>query len=289
MANSSYTFAQVVGGTGFFSKSQDTGYSAGVRDLQTYLRNIGYTISDANGRFQNGTEVAVKGFQTELGITSDGSAGPATCLRLNTVRSSSYFTSYGKPLENSQWGRANILAGNFADIDLLARIILAESGYQNQSDQAGVAIVIKNRCNNGGGLYVVSLVDAPNASIYARVIGKKDQYDTAKAGNSIAQKPQRGYYGTQSQGFIDPGWKNAVELAKKIANNTTITTTGKKVSGTTILSSEMTVNSVSYGQYLNQLGWDSYAGYYASGDIDENVQPITFASSATANIICKVR
>ena len=48
MANSSYTFAQVVGGTGFFSKSQDTGYSAGVRDLQTYLRNIGYTISDAN-------------------------------------------------------------------------------------------------------------------------------------------------------------------------------------------------------------------------------------------------
>lgn len=136
---------------------------------------------------------------------------------------------------------------------------------------------------------MVSLVDAPNASIYARVIGKKDQYNTANAGNSIAQKPQRGYYGTQSQGFIDPGWKNAVELAKKIVNNTTITTTGKKVSGTTILSSEMTVNSVSYGQYLNQLGWDSYAGYYASGDIDENVQPITFASSATANIICKVR
>lgn len=48
MANSSYTFAQVVSGTGFFSKSQDTGYAVGVRDLQTYLRNIGYTISDAN-------------------------------------------------------------------------------------------------------------------------------------------------------------------------------------------------------------------------------------------------
>ena len=52
-------------------------------------------------------------------------------MRLNTVRTSEYFNKYGKPKASSEWGRFNILAGNYEDVDLLARIIMAESGYGN--------------------------------------------------------------------------------------------------------------------------------------------------------------
>ena len=85
MSNSDYTFMQVVEGNGSFSQKGDTGVSQGVKTLQTYLKEIGYTISDASGRFQSSTKKAVEGFQYELGITQDGVAGSGTCLRLNTV------------------------------------------------------------------------------------------------------------------------------------------------------------------------------------------------------------
>ena len=229
MANSDYTFTQVVNGTGYFSRSKDTGFSQGVKDLQTYLKNIGYTISDASGRFQSGTEAAVKSFQKELGISVDGSAGPSTCLRLNTVRKSKYYTTYGKPITDSEWGRTKILQGKFNDIDLLARIILAESGYKNIDDQKGVAIVLKNRSVNSSSAYWESSSTYPKASIYARVVGKNGQYGTVDAGTTIAQTPQRGYYGGEEDGFVDPGWKNAVDLATSIVNGSSISVTAYKV------------------------------------------------------------
>ncbi len=75
MANSDYTFRDVVLGTGSFSMEGDTGYSNGVNTLQQYLRRIGYTIRDSSGRFQSGTRNAVIGFQNEMGITANGIAG----------------------------------------------------------------------------------------------------------------------------------------------------------------------------------------------------------------------
>ncbi len=56
MSNSDYTFMQVVEGNGSFSQKGDTGVSQGVKTLQTYLKEIGYTISDASGRFQSSTK-----------------------------------------------------------------------------------------------------------------------------------------------------------------------------------------------------------------------------------------
>jgi peptidoglycan hydrolase-like protein with peptidoglycan-binding domain len=194
MANSDYTFNQVLNGTGSYSVSGDTGYSAGVETMQTYLSNVGYTIA-ADGRFGTGTKSAVTEFQRELGITQDGVAGQATITRINTVRSSAYWTSYGARLENSAWGQANILAGNFVNIDLLARIIYAEdNAYTNA--QGGIAIVIKKR--SGSTSYQASSTTYPNASVWARVVGKSGQYSTANAGTQNAQKPTRGYNGTSA-------------------------------------------------------------------------------------------
>lgn len=287
MANSDYTFTQVVNGTGYFSRSQDTGVSQGVKDLQTYLKKIGYTIGDTSGRFQEDTEKAVKQFQTELVIGADGSAGPKTCLRLNAVRNSKYYTTYGKPLTNSQWGRTNILAGNIGDIDLLARIILAESGYLNFDDQKGVAIVLKNRSVNSSNSYWESETTYPKASIYARVVGKESQYGSASAGTTDAQTPLRGYYGGEDEEFISPGWKNAVDLATAIVNGTTISVSAYKVSGKTVTGTKMTISTTSNKNYLNQIGWTKYTSWCDKNSIDTTVQPLTFQSTTGANVICK--
>lgn len=289
MANSDYTYTQVVNGNGSYSKSGDTGYASGVATLQTYLKKIGYTISDTSGRFQSTTYSAVKNFQYELGITQDGVAGQATCIRLKAVYSSEYYNTYGKPLSDSAWGRDNILAGNFDDVDLLARIILAESGYSNTSDEEGVALVIKNRSVNTSSTYWASSTTYPNASIYARVVGKASQYDTAKSGNEIAQTPRRGLKGTESDGFIDPAWKNAVELAKDIVDGAKITATGYTVSGTNInIGAKKSVNSSSNKDYLNQTAWSLYSSYYSNGKVSSSVKPITFSTSADSNVIYKM-
>lgn len=287
MANSDYSFTQVVNGTGYFGQKQDTGFSQGVKDLQTYLKNIGYTIGDTSGRFQADTVAAVKGFQSELGITADGVAGQKTCVRLNAVRNSKYYTSYGKPIKNTAWGRTNILAGKFDDVDLLARIILAESGYKNFSDQSGVAMVLKNRSANSSSMYWETAANYPKASIYARVVGKSGQYGTIKEGTTNAQTPKRGFYGGEKEGFIDPGWKKAVDLAIAIVDGTKISVTGNKVSGKTVSAQTMTVDTVSNPKYLNQVAWSMYAAWCDKAKVDTSVQPLTFSKSTGANVICK--
>ena len=88
MANSDYTYSQVLNGTGRFTVDDDTGYSAGVSTMQSYLRNIGYTIADSSGRFQDSTLAAVKAFQAEWGITSSGTADQRTIQRLDVSRRS---------------------------------------------------------------------------------------------------------------------------------------------------------------------------------------------------------
>lgn len=256
--------------------------------LQTYLKQVGYTITDASGRFQSTTLSAVKGFQYELGISNDGVAGQNTCIRLNAVHASEYFNTYGKPITSAQWGQANILKGNFNDVDLMARIILAESGYKNTTDEKGVAIVIKNRSVNSNSAYWASSADYPNASIYARVIGKASQYASANAGNETAQAPRRGIYGYEADGFIDPGWKEAVDLAKNIVNGIIISVSAYKVDGTDISSTMMTINTTNNKNYLNQTAWSKYVSNYNAGKVDSTVQPLTFSSTSGSNVIYKV-
>ena len=180
------------------------------------------------------------------------------------------------------------MTGALDDTDLLARIIYAEGKANNTNDEKGVAIVIKNRSDNTSSQYWASAKDYPKASIYARVIGKKNQYSTAKSSNIAARNPRRGYGGNESNGFIDPQWKMAVELGKDIVNNTKISVTAYKVTGFTISSSTMTVNTTTNKDYLNQKAWSAYKTDYEEGEVSSAVQPLTFSTSQTCNVIYKV-
>lgn len=199
MANSSYTYIQVLIGTGKFQMETNGAYSGGVKTLQQRLNSIGYDIS-ADGYFGSGTEKAVKAFQTECSLVPvDGIAGKGTLTKLEQVRVSKYFNTYGYPLTSTDWGRDNILNGNFDDIDLLARVIYAEN-TSDQDDQKGVAIVIRNRKNAGeSGGYMEKSGAFPDASVWARVVAKHTgsagvQYGTTNASCKNAYAPPARIY-----------------------------------------------------------------------------------------------
>lgn len=288
-SNADYTFQQVMNGIGSYNEAGNTGpWSAGVEQMQEYLIEIGYTIENTLGFFLSDTTEAVKKFQHECNIRVDGDAGRDTCTRLFAVHSSEYFKNYGCPLEDSQWGENNILAGNFNDVDLLARIILAESGYYNQIDEKGVALVLKNRVDNPE--YQVPSTDFQKASVYARVVGKIGEYTTANAGTDTAQAPMRGCGGNNTNGYIGPAWKTAVDLAKNIVNGVQISVTGHKVNGLVIMDSDyMTVNTTENKQYLHQQSLETYRNSYRKGNVSADVQPLTFSASneQSNNVIFK--
>lgn len=285
MANSDYTWSDVLAGNGTLSINGGLAYSAGVLSLQTFLHNIGYDITP-DGQFGSGTDSAVKQFQHELGITEDGIVGIGTANRLNTVRYSQYYTVYGKRLTASQWGQSVILTGNFTDANLLSRIIFAED--MNSTDaQNGIAIVIKKRKNSNSSLYMESSSAYPNASAWARVIGKSGAYSTASSSNANARTPRRGLRGYSSDNYVDPYWKHAVETAIALVNGTSFSATGKKIVGTTITNTNVTVTSSTSDAYYYQCNFSAYTNWYNSGLIDTSVVPIAFSSQGGTTVICK--
>ena len=287
MANSSYTYTQVLNGTGKFQMETNGAYSGGVKILQQRLNSIGYDIS-ADGYFGSGTEKAVKAFQTECSLVPvDGIAGKGTLTKLEQVRVSKYFNTYGYPLTSTDWGRDNILNGNFDDIDLLARVIYAEN-TSDQDDQKGVAIVIRNRKNAGeSGGYMEKSSAFPDASVWARVVAKHTgsagvQYGTTNASCKNAYAPQRGYTGDDdnSDGVAD-AWANAVDLATKLKNGTTITVRGYKVNGLTVDTSTL----VSVTNQKNQISSTHYKNKYNAGDKFSGTV-ISTAKTITGNVFC---
>ena len=287
MANSSYTYTQVLNGTGKFQMETNGAYSGGVKILQQRLNSSGYDIS-ADGYFGSGTEKAVKAFQTECSLVPvDGIAGKGTLTKLEQVRVSKYFNTYGYPLTSTDWGRDNILNGNFDDIDLLARVIYAEN-TSDQDDQKGVAIVIRNRKNAGeSGGYMEKSSAFPDASVWARVVAKHTgsagvQYGTTNASCKNAYAPQRGYTGDDdnSDGIAD-AWANAVDLATKLKNGTTITVRGYKVNGLTVDTSTL----VSVTNQKNQISSTHYKNKYNAGDKFSGTV-ISTAKTLTGNVFC---
>ena len=287
MANSSYTYTQVLNGTGKFQMETNGAYSGGVKILQQRLNSIGYDIS-ADGYFGSGTEKAVEAFQTECSLVPvDGIAGKGTLTKLEQVRVSKYFNTYGYPLTSTDWGRDNILNGNFDDIDLLARVIYAEN-TSDQDDQKGVAIVIRNRKNAGeSGGYMEKSSAFPDASVWARVVAKHTgsagvQYGTTNASCKNAYAPQRGYTGDDdnSDGVAD-AWANAVDLATKLKNGTTITVRGYKVNGLTVDTSTL----VSVPNQKNQISSTHYKNKYNAGDKFSGTV-ISTAKTLTGNVFC---
>lgn len=98
-----------------------------VTNIQTKLKNLGLYTDKIDGIYGKNTQAAVRTFQRQRGLQVDGIAGPQTLKALG-------LTSGGA-------------TGGFSrrDIDLLARIISAESRGEPYIGQVAVGAVILNR------------------------------------------------------------------------------------------------------------------------------------------------
>ncbi len=102
-----------------------------VKQIQTKLKNWGYYSGNVDGIFGEQTRQAVISFQKKNGLTADGIAGPQTLKAMGIAASSSGSGGQGQ--------------FSSSDIDLLARIISAESRGEPYSGQVAVGAVIMNR------------------------------------------------------------------------------------------------------------------------------------------------
>lgn len=100
-----------------------------VTAIQTELKAQGYYNGKVDGIYGSGTKNAVEKYQKDNGLAVDGIAGNQTLASLGITKSTS------------------VLAGGFSesDIDLLARIISAESRGEPYVGQVAVGAVILNR------------------------------------------------------------------------------------------------------------------------------------------------
>lgn len=103
-----------------------------VKQIQTKLKNWGYYKGNVDGIFGEQTKQAVISFQKKNKLSVDGIAGDQT-LKAMGITSSSADSGGGQGQFSS------------SDIDLLARIISAESRGEPYSGQVAVGAVILNR------------------------------------------------------------------------------------------------------------------------------------------------
>lgn len=101
-----------------------------VKEIQTRLKRWGYYNGSVDGIYGTQTKNAVMYFQKKNGLTADGIAGSRTLSAMG-INSSSGSSSSGKYSQS--------------DIQLLARMISAESRGEPFSGQVAVGAVILNR------------------------------------------------------------------------------------------------------------------------------------------------
>ncbi len=99
-----------------------------VRKIQTKLKELGYYRGSVDGIFGVATQKAVRSFQKNCGITSDGIAGPKTLKYLGL---STYVGSAG--------------SYSSSDVNLLAKLIAAEARGESYRGQVAVGAVVLNR------------------------------------------------------------------------------------------------------------------------------------------------
>ena len=107
---------------------------AGVTQIQTRLKAWGYYSGAVDGVYGSGTEKAVKYFQRSNGLAVDGQCGAQTLAALG--------------LPNNMGGSGGSSSGGSGDIDLLARLISAESRGEPYEGQVAVGAVVLNRVNH---------------------------------------------------------------------------------------------------------------------------------------------
>lgn len=103
-----------------------------VTQIQSKLKRWGYYNGKVDGIYGSQTQSAVKYFQRKNGLTVDGIAGPAT-LKAMGIMSSSGNSSSGSTSSNS------------SNVNLLSRLVYAESRGEPYAGQVAVASVVLNR------------------------------------------------------------------------------------------------------------------------------------------------
>lgn len=98
-----------------------------VREIQTRLSNWGYYYGSIDGIYGNQTYNAVRYFQSANGLTVDGVVGPKTLAALGLPSGGTTANTYTN------------------DINLLARLISAESRGEPYTGQVAVGAVVLNR------------------------------------------------------------------------------------------------------------------------------------------------
>lgn len=119
-ANSSYALSK------YGSKSNE------VSQIQTKLKRWGYYNGEIDGIYGSQTLSAVKWFQSKNGLTVDGIAGPKTLSAMGIYSSSTNSTT----------------TNSSSDLNLLARLVYAESRGEPYAGQVAVASVVLNRVKN---------------------------------------------------------------------------------------------------------------------------------------------
>ena len=125
------------GGTSLETLSRVGSRGNEVKQIQTKLKNWGYYSGSVDGVYGEQTKQAVIKFQKKNRLTADGVAGPQTLKAMGITTSSSSGSAGG--------GQGQYSSG---DVDLLARIISAESRGEPYAGQVAVGAVILNRISH---------------------------------------------------------------------------------------------------------------------------------------------
>ena len=99
-----------------------------VKQIQQVLKSQGYYAGSVDGVFGSGTKNAVIAYQRDNGLDADGIVGPKT-LKLMGISS----------------GPSDVGSLTSADVNLLAKVISAESRGEPYTGQVAVGAVILNR------------------------------------------------------------------------------------------------------------------------------------------------
>ena len=102
-----------------------------VTQIQQKLNELGYNAGKADGIFGKNTKNAVLAFQRDYGLTADGIVGPATLQAMGLAGGGGSGGGHGGFSES--------------DVQLLAKIISAESRGEPYQGQVAVGAVILNR------------------------------------------------------------------------------------------------------------------------------------------------
>ena len=154
-----------------------------VRQIQTKLTRWGYLNDKVDGIYGTKTRDAVIWFQKKNGLTADGIAGPATLRAMGIYSSAS-----------NSGGSGGGSSGKYSqsDINLLARMISAESRGEPYTGQVAVGAVIMNRIAHPSFPDTLSGVLYQNGAFTALVDGQFNQ-PVAESAYKAAQDAINGW------------------------------------------------------------------------------------------------